>query len=837
MSWVLAMVRRELRHEWQRLLLYTIAIAVGVTVLSATGALRSSLNASIIQESRNLLGADLKIQGRTPFDATQLIELHQVAEAVDLQTSFRSMARFPAQGASRFVQVYAVSEQFPVVGDITTTPLGIERPVGNHALVEESLLVQQGLKVGDPILLGEAQLTIVAALRKVGGGGAISSAFAPRVYISQEALTQSKLLQFGSIADYTAALRLPHSADAAQVAAQLATSFPSYQYDIDTADDTQASLGDLVAQVAGVFALSGTLALLVGAIGVGSAIRFFLSRKLKSFAVLRCIGAPFRALLAIYTLEVLAMALVGSLLGIVSGFVLAALLIAWVRERFELALLISFSLEDAIVALIAGAGGVLLFALPALLELREVRPMAVLKSVEEALTARFHLLATVLCTAIAGLLLGAHYAADTRLFWGWVIGLPAGLALVCFGTTILRRGLVRISAAARYQRLPYPLRLGLRNLNRPGGAAASAIVALSVGLLLVVVVVTAHHLFGERTSLARLAQRANIILIDIQPDQRTEVTELLQREGFNVFQDVPIVLMRITELDGQSREALLEDDRVSAWSLRREYWSTYRDRTTSNERVTAGEFTGAYRGEGPVPISLEQRFAGRLGVQLGDRITFDVQGVPIDTEVTSLREVYWERMERNSLVLFPSGVLEEAPQFYFLSTHAQDAQQAAQIQSLIAQQFPNVSVVDLRLTIETLRELVDTLALAALVLAGFTVLAALAVLAVTLLASQEQQVLECSLLRTLGGSRRQIRGILIGEGLAIVAVSLTSALTLTPLIAYPLARWVFKVDYSLPGAELVLIGFIALCGGVSLSWLLALPVLRRVNLAVVRSTL
>jgi putative ABC transport system permease protein len=275
-------------------------------------------------------------------------------------------------------------------------------------------------------------------------------------------------------------------------------------------------------------------------------------------------------------------------------------------------------------------------------------------------------------------------------------------------------------------------------------------------------------------------KEGDTVLFDIQADQRKEVIELVRSQGLPVVDEAPIVTMRLNSIKGQTVESLLADRRngIPRWALRREYRSTFTDRLRSGEKLIAGQWHTSFTNSAEaIPVSLEEGIARDLRVGLGDELSFDVQGVPVKAKVASLREVDWRRVQPNFFVVFPPGSLEGAPSFSALVTRSVTAEKSAGLQRAVVQKFPNISVIDLRLILQTVEALLGKVSIVVQFMALFTAFTGVLVLAGAVLTGRYQRVRESVLLRTLGASQKQIFSILIVEYLALgFGAALTGAM-------------------------------------------------------------
>jgi putative ABC transport system permease protein len=400
-------------------------------------------------------------------------------------------------------------------------------------------------------------------------------------------------------------------------------------------------------------------------------------------------------------------------------------------------------------------------------------------------------------------------------------------------------------AAGRLVGLPFAVRQGLANLYRPGNRTARLVVALGLGAFLLLTLAFSRGALLGQIRFAGAEGRPNLLFFDVQDDQLEGLRSTLAGAGAPVVAEAPIVTMRLAGLRGRTVEELLRDRAagVPGWTLRREYRSSYRSEPADTERVVAGEWVtrwtegsaGADLGGGAVPISVEQGLAEDLQIGLGDELEWDVQGVPLRTRVASLREVEWRRMSPNFFVLFPTGVLEAAPKFHVLAARAEEAGLNAAVQRAVSTGFPNVSILDLGLVIESLDAVFAKAELAVRFIALFTLATGVVVLAGALAAGREQRVREAVLLRTLGASGAQVRTALIAELMALGLMAGATGALLAVGGGAAVAVFVFKASPVLPWAPVWATGAAVTGLTVGVGLLTQRGLLRRPPLEVLRA--
>ncbi len=560
---LLALSWRESRFARRRLLLFLSSISLGVAALVATQSFAANLAAGVKDESRALLGADVAFSSNRPFGKGTTALLDSLARArvpVARATTFASMALLARTGGTRLAQVRAVEPGFPFYGEIETAPAGrwaeLQRG-GRDAVADPALLTALGAQVGDSISLGEARFRIAATLEKVPGDVGIGSIFAPRVYIPARHVAATRLLRFGSRAEYEAFIRLPDPRAAATFVESHRPLLRGERTRARTAEQQQLNLDRALQRLADFIGLVGTFALLLGGIGVASAMGAYMAQKRETVAALRCLGATAGQVIAVYLFQAAAMGLVGAAIGAVLGVGIQSIIPRLLADfvPFE----IRTTIEPA--ALATGVGiGVLVagaFALLPLLAIRSVSPLETLRRrVEPEPLPRAwrdppRLAAWLL---LAGSILGLVYVQVGDLTAAAL--LTAGIAGALFGLWLAAWLVTRLVRRLRTRGMAYPARQGIANLHRPGNQTRIVVLALGFGVFLLATVYLV-----QQSLLAPLRvnaeSRGNLLLFDVQAEQEPGVRAILAADSSAVVQRAPIVPMRIHSINGKTVQQLV----------------------------------------------------------------------------------------------------------------------------------------------------------------------------------------------------------------------------------------------------------------------------------------
>jgi putative ABC transport system permease protein len=803
---LLSLAWRESRTARRRLLLYMSSISLGVAALVAIDSFASNVTDSVREQSRALLGGDVAFGARqgnfTPRADSLLDSLGRAGVRFARQTTFASMGLVERTAGTRLVQVRAVTPGYPFYGTVTTSPAGrwAQLQRGQNALVDQSLLISLDAHVGDTLTLGYAKFAIIGALVSVPGDPGISATIGPRVFIPAAYLDSTKLLGFGSRADYEAFAKLPEGTDPGTWLAPLRPRFERNRVRARTVVENEVNLTESIDQLSDFLGVVGLVALLLGGIGVASGVHAFVARKIDTVAVLRCLGATSRQVLIIYVLQAAVMGLVGAAVGAGLGVAIQYALPLTVRDFLPID--VQLAPKAILVGLTLGVWVAMAFALRPLLALRNVSPLQALRRDLDGLPLGSMLRdwpRVLVNLALAGsvVLLAVWRSPNLRTAFWMSAGIAAVLVVLLLSAVVLS-ALARRALRAGW---PYVVRQGVANLYRPANQTRAVVLSLGFGAFLITTLYLVQGNLLRQFDLTTAASRGNLLFFDVQDDQAAGVQSLVRQAGYQVVQSTPIVTMRVKSVAGQTVAQMTADTtrRGGAWAYRREYRSTYRDSIQNSETVVAGKWFGKTPPADSQPaaeVSLEQGVAKELRAKLGDVIVWDVQGVEIPTRLTSLRDVNWARFEPNFFAVFGPGALEKAPKQFVLLTNVPDGASAARVQRSVVQRFPNVSAIDLSVIRKTISEIVDRVSMAIRFLAVFSLAMGIPVLFSAVAATRRERVREGVLLKTLGATQGQIRRILFSEYALLGVLGSLTGMVLSFGGAWALLRFVFHRPFT-----------------------------------------
>ncbi|WP_336517231.1 ABC transporter permease [Pollutibacter soli] len=810
-KWLLLMAWRDSRRNRSRLFLFISSIILGIAALVSIYSLSDVLQSEIDEQAAALLGADLELSSGKAFSPEMLALADSLGKERSEQRSFTSMVLFPKNGGTRLTQVNALGGDFPYYGELETEPVSAARTfrTKQQALVDQTLLLQFDAKVGDSIKVGNVMFEIAGSLTGAPGRTGIATSVAPPVYIPLSYIDQTGLQQKGSRINYRQYIQFKNPVKIEETVENLRPRLNKEGINYDTVESQKKDSARSFNDVTRFLSLVGFIALLMGCIGVASAIHIYIKEKISTIAILRCLGAKSTHTFLIYLIQIIVIGLIGSIIGAFLGTIIQQFLPALLKDFLpvEIHPRISWSAIGQGIGL--GLIISVLFALLPLINIRRISPLNTLRISLQPETWKDPFKWLVYLGIIL-FVFGFTYL----LFGGLTPSLffTLGLLAAFFILALMARTLTWTVRRFFPSGWPYVWRQGLANLYRPNNQTGILIVTIGLGTALICTMFFIQQILIKRVTMAAGKNQPNMVLFDIQSAQRNDVLQLTRSTGLEAEGTVPMVTMRLESVHGITAEILDKDTSIRMWRgiFNREFRVTFRDSITDSEKITAGKWSGR-ASPGSLPeVSVEERFAKQNSIALGDTLVWNVQGALLPVVVGSFREVDWNRIQTNFLVVFPVGVLEEAPQFHVLMTQVNSKEKSAQFQQAVVRQFPNVSIIDLGLILDILDQILTKIGFVIRFMAAFCMVTGIVVLISSVLISKYQRIQESVLLRTLGASRRQIFIITAIEYFFLGGLAALTGIFLSIVGSWALAKYVFETEFS-PQLLPVVIVFLSVC--------------------------
>ena len=788
MRFVFMTALRETRAAWKRLVFFFVCIAIGVGAIVALRSVIQSVRHVLSTEARSLMAADIFISSDRPWQqgtaeriAARIARIPAAGRTDSIEMATMARPVDESSGISKVVELRAVQAAFPFYGRLTLQdgrPYTHELLRDNGALVRPELLAQFGLAVGDEIAIGKARFTIRGVIALEPGRSLSAFSLGPRVFIDYDDLDETGLLAFGSRVSRQMLLRVPDGEIDALTAGLQEELRPEFVR-VRSYRDRQEQIGEDFERAENYLSLVGLVIVVLGGIAVSSVTRVFVRQKIKSIAVMKCVGGTSRQILGVYLLQTLALGLCGSLIGVLLAWIAISAIPDDMNQIGTLSVTYGLSWSAAAQGIGVGVLVSLLFAMVPLLEVRQVKPSLLLR--HETAGARrdwFQIGATVV---VAGALvaLASWQAASVSVGLSVCAGF-VGLTLALQGIAWLLTRITRPLARSSW----FPMRQAVLHLSRPGNQTRVILLTVGLGTFFIMGVRGLQVNLLNQFALQLGDNTPDMFLVDIQQDQTADLkaflAERLPPDSQPLF--IPVLRARVT-----GKGVNLEDveDLQGRNRLSREYTITYRGQLESNETLLRGVFPRPLSGTDLPEVSIEEGIVERFGIDVGDVMRFDVLGRAIHAKVSGVRRVEWrEGRSGGFMFVFGAGTFEGAPHWFFAPVRANlnDPAQRGRFTHDLVVRFPNVSVIDLREVLESVRKVFQVVTVAIDIVGSLVILTGGLILIGAVAVTKFQRVYEAAIFKTLGASSRAIAAMLMVEygllGTIAGAVGASGALVL-----------------------------------------------------------
>ena len=796
---------REMRGGLSGFLIFITCIALGVAAIGGINSVARAITVGVESQGRELLGGDIRFQLiHREVDERERAFLDGLGDVAQ-SANMRSMARLPDGSDQTLVEVKAVDGLYPLYGAFVAEPdlpleeLLAERDGVQGAAAADILFDRLGLSVGDRVRLGNAEIELRAKI--VTEPDAISDGFglAPRLLVSLDGLRASGLIQPGSLVEHAYKVRLPEgSTEAAlrQIGDRAAEEFPEAGWSIRSRTNAAPALSSNVERFSQFLTLVGLTALVVGGVGVANAVRAYLDGKRGVIATFKSLGASGRFVFTVYLVQILAIAGIGIVIGLVLGALMPPAASAMLSSVLPVPAAGGLYPGALGLAALFGVLVTLAFALLPLGRARDVPATALFREMgfdPRGLPRPVYVAAT-LAVAVALAALAVWTSTDRRIaiiFVGAAIFAFLVLRLVASAVQWLARRSPRVRSTA--------LRLAIGNIHRPGALTPSVVLSLGLGLTLLVTLALIDGNLRRQIAGNLPEQAPNFFFVDIQSGDVDAFADLVAAESPDgKLIRVPMLRGRVMALnDVDVREIGVPPE--GAWVLRGDRGITYARNVPENSTLTAGDWwPDDYAGEPLVSFAAQE--AGELGLKLGDTVTVNVLGRNITARIANFREVQWESLGINFVMVFSPNTFAGAPHSWLATLTDAQATPAeeAQLLNAVTRAFPGVTSVRVKDALDIVNTIVAQLAVAIRAAAAIALVASVLVLSGALAAGNRARIHDAVVLKTLGATRRTL---IRAFSLEYTIIGLATALF--ALVAGGAAAWfVIARIMSLPSAFL-----------------------------------
>jgi putative ABC transport system permease protein len=844
MTFIMRMAFREIRASWQRLLFFFVCIAIGVGSIVALRSVIQNVRTTLTREARALMAADVIVSSNRPWTdrVTRTIEAERRAgrietllETIETPTMVRPADR--SRTLTKMVELRAVQPAFPLYGTLTLRdhPYSHELLRGRGAVVRPELLAQLGLSVGDRLLIGTQEFEIRDVVVSEPGRRLGAFTLGPRVFIDHADVAATGLLTLGSRSSREYQMKVPE-AFVQPLMTRLRESFANEFVRVRSYKASEDDIGEDLTRAENYLSLVGLVVLILGGIGVSSVTRVFVQQKVRSIAILKCVGSTSGQMLAVYMTQVLLLGLTGSVLGVaIAAGVISAIPVfaSGIPElaQFDFVLTASAVIQGLGVGLLVSA----LFSIVPLLEVRHVKPSLLLRQ-DIPPPASFDWLKWTVTGTVAAALVGLASWQAGSMRVGLV--LSGGFIATAFVLHLAGSALVRAVQPLRYSR-SFALRQAVLHIARPGNQTRVILLAVGLGTFFILGVRTLQANLLRDFAIQAGPNAPDMFLIDIQPDQRAGVAALVDRANGPLPGPKLIPVLRARVVGVQGRELDLDNYQEvrGRGGLSREYTITYRPNLEANEEIVSGAWWPDAAAPGEPEVSIEDRFLERLRIQVGDRMRFDVLGRVITARVASIRRVNWQDFRAGGFMfVFRPGTFDQAPHTFISALQGpQEPDARARMQSDLVASFPNISVIDLKEILQTIQGVVNNVTLAVTVVGALVLLSGTLILVGAVSMTKFRRVYEAAILKTLGASSRLIAAMLLLEYGVLGAIAGTVGALGAIALSWAVARYALELPWE--AAPMVTLAGIVLTAILvaAIGVLASIDVLRHKPLATLRA--
>lgn len=793
---------RELRGGLKGFYVFIACLALGVMVIAAVGALADAMRAGFDKQGETLLGGDMSFARMhvraSPQERASLESFGRVSETATMRT----MARTPDSAEQALAELKAVDAAYPLAGDVEIQGAASfgQALAGRGAVVDGMLLERLGVKVGDKIKLGDAEIDVRGVLKSEPDAVADRLTYGPRVFVSLATLEATGLVKPGTLIRWRYAVKLQADAVADKAGLKAARDdvqkrLPDSGFTALDRHDPNPQITRTLDRLRQFLILIGLASLMIGGVGVANAVQTFIDKRVKVIAVMRSIGATGSQVMTLFLAQILAMTMIGIVIGLALGVLVPGLIDRFYGDVLPVRAEFAASPMSLAIAALYGLLVAVLFALWPLGRAETVRASVLFRDQLQGSHAQPRkAIIAVSAIAFASLFALALATSEPRYIALYV---TAGLIVMLAVFSGLGVLVTRLARRAPRPRFP-ALALAVRNIGAPDGLTRSVILSLGTGLTLLVAVALANASLVQELK-SRLPERSpDYFLLDVSKEDYASLADFVKaRVPGAILTDAAMLRGRIVKLKGTPVDEY-KAPADAAWVLSGDRGLSYATDVPEGSHIVKGAWWPSdYKGENLV--SFEAQLAKKLGLDIGDMVTVNVLGRNIDARISNLRDVKWESLAINFVMVFSPNTLAGAPH-NLLATVSLPNGVAPAVEAELARglgkTFPSVSAVRVRDAIDQFNKIFTKIMVAVQAAGSVTLLAGALVLAGAMATAQRRRVLEAVILKTIGARRRQILAAHAAEYALLAGIAALVAIALGSLIAWVAVTELMDVAFT-----------------------------------------
>jgi putative ABC transport system permease protein len=845
LSTLISIATKEIKNNKKFALFFILNIAIGLSGFVLLDLFKDSLTSTLNSKSKSILAADLEVGARRPLSDEEIQITTDFLKPYTLEATrtIETYTMLASPTSSRLVELKAIENGFPFYGEIELSNNRIIRSSDAKEIIGAAkawlypeTLLQLNLKIGDVIQLGGIDFTIADTIIRDAGSVGSGFSFALPVYVGLDQLKRTGLLGSQSTGYHSILYKIREDVDLKAISAELFKQYTDPAVRVSTHHNASQQIGRALNQLNDYLGLASLVALFLTALGTTFLYRTFLSQRFQDIAIFKSIGVTSLQIEAIYLIQILLLGFLASLPLLLFASVSAPYLSDVAQATMQLDLVVDFNLKTVLIVIFSSTLGSLFICYPLILKVRSIQPKTLLQGGEfQSQGFNFKsLLAYIPAVASYWLLavwLSNSYRTSSLFLGSFLLALVVILLCGQFLLVVLEKNLNR-----SFLKLGVLLRLSLRHVTRQKFSSLSVFLALSIGLMIMNLIPQIQMTLKQEIEQPSGVKIPSLFLFDIQDEQIETLKQITKQNNAELLYVSPMIRARLDQVNGEpfarvdkNEEAFTREEENENRFRNRGFNLTYRDRLADSESIIEGEdYPGVFdptKQELPF-ISLEQRFADRLKLKIGDKLTFDVQGVMVDGVVKNLRRVRWTSFQPNFFVQFQTGVLEEAPKSYLAGLPNVSPEAKSSIERSIVKDLPTVSIIEVSKVIERMSGILSQMSVALQAMAFLSVIVGLMILFSIANQQAHQRRKQVNLLKVMGASFRQILILFFYEFSSIALLASALGVALSLLMAWGLSFYIFEsapvFNYTVP---LITVG-ITLVLTLAVTWLAIYRVLQ-----------
>ena len=840
---------REIIHNWKPSLVFILNLSLGLTGFVTLDAFNATLKASLHDNAKKMLSADLGISARRPITAEELNKTRAiVGEPLKESQMFEFFAMISSGADSRLVMVKAIDSNYPFYGDLTLESGAIIRSGNSKKIIGQKLIwafpelkYQLNLQPGSSVKLGRATLTIDDFVIKDSTQMFRSSAIAPKIYVSREWLKETGLIQFGSTFTQTYLYQLPNDSQTEQKKMALLSDLKDPALDIETPKTTGEDSGKQLQYLSDYLGLVALIAIFLSSLGAAYVYRLFLTRRLKEIAIYRTLGLQSSEAILVYVIQAALLGALSLVPTLVASRLFLPLLTFLMNKLVPFNLIPEISQESVLFAFVYGVFISFLITLPFILRISGLKTSKLFneEKFSENLTLKNPWPFLPALFAMWGLsIVQAHSLKIGSIFFFMLFV----VLILFFGFGWFLFGFFNQNKAQKWT-----YRYGLKSIARLRSTSVAAFMALGLGTLLINILPQIKSSVQAEFYLNPQSKTPALFLFDIQEEQIQPLEARLKEQNINLLLKSPMIRARILKVNGQDYERIIEttetfktrEEEQEARFRNRGVNLSYRENLADSESIVDGAaiITRFDPAAGkPGKLSIEQGFLERMKLKMGDQMNFDVQGVQVLGQIVNVRKVKWNSFQPNFFIMVEPGFLDEAPKSYIAAVSQLDVTVKNSLQNKLVKEFPNISILDVERTIREILRVADQMSWSLELMAILALIVGYVVLFSIIRNQVLQRRWEINMLKILGASFSEIRSYLLVESITISLMASAIGALFSIAVSFVLTLWIFNTSFALD-LQTPLISIFGVVGiSLSVSLIAAQSILREKPLVILRES-